>query len=713
MKEIYAWMPWFKALVEKIADSEKQDVIARAKQVRWKKDGEAPQLLRQEEAHFDPFSLVYYIASRSKHAASRNLIYPSISRAFDIFELAKLDSEDAFFFPHPIPLNVLFHDVANKGPGASNPDLLWELFRAALSGANKLDGSIFDQALDIPHVAITKLTHALFLINPHEFVPTDSSSDLTKSRLPKNWDEYKNELAKVRRLLPNCRPYEINVAGYLLKNVRPDRCFQVSANVYNDGRDYWGDFKSNNWVYTGGPKSGTPWQDYHGGKLNEGYPLSEPRQGDVVLVRRGVKQGLGIGIVYKNDFEHSLSERSKLHVIWVNKNKHYLRGQTARFGFSRAKGKTLEAFHSTDSYAATFDLLRSLGNGAGTRPTKTQGEVRDGDRTRPENAGSDKQALNRILYGPPGTGKTYDTVRHALAIIDGKEAHDARRFRELHFSPETGNGQIAMITFHQNFAYENFVEGILPVLGMDELRYELRDGVFKRIAHAAEEQPDDRFVLIIDEINRGNIAKIFGELITLLEDSRRLGRKDETKVTLPHSGEEFGVTDNLYVIGTMNTADRSIQLLDTALRRRFEFIEMMPDPYHSLIPQNVEGIALRKMLRTMNERIALLLDREHQIGHTYLFGADTIEKLSKAFQTKIFPLLQEYFFDDWPRIRAVLGGNSFVEERDARNAIQDTELPDEEGMIYERLPGNDSRWRNPVEYQKIYETGERGAQEDS
>ena len=212
--------------------------------------------------------------------------------------------------------------------------------------------------------------------------------------------------------------------------------------------------------------------------------------------------------------------------------------------------------------------------------------------------------------------------------------------------------------------------------------------------------------------HRGNIAKIFGELITLLEDSRRIGREDETRVTLPYSGEEFGVPDNLYIIGTMNTADRSIQLLDTALRRRFEFIEMMPDADHSLIPENVKGIALREMLRKMNERITLLLDREHQIGHTYLFGADTVEKLSKAFQTKIFPLLQEYFFDDWSKIRAVLGGNRFV-KRDTRNAIQDTELPNEEGMIYERLPSSDSRWRDPAEYQKIYETGERGAQEDS
>lgn len=725
MKEMYDWVPWFAELARKIANSQEQDVIARAKQIHWKREGKPPRLMSQGDAHFDPFSLIYYIAARSAFAVSRKQIYPSISKAFEISELGNLDSDDNFIFPTGELRNTLFNDVANKGTSASNPDLLWKLFRSAVSGARKIDGSMFDRALKIPRVAVTKLTHALYLTNPHAFVPADSAVGLTKSALPKNWDEYKNELEKAHRLLPNCMPYEINPAGFLFAsakgkhkiNIRPNRCFHVSSNVHGDGNDYWEDFRSNNWVYTGGPKSGIRWNDYDGGTLNGGYPLSDPKPGDVVLVRRGVRQGLGIGIVYKNDFKNDLSEQSKLHVIWINKDEHQLTGQTEQKGFNRAREKTLDAFHSTEGYAETFDLLRSLENGEGTRSGEAQGAVRDGDRTRQDYTGSVEHARNRILYGPPGTGKTYSTVQHALAIIDGVEVQDAKhnsdRFHGLRFKPETRDGQISMVTFHQNFAYEDFVEGIRPVLDERDLSYERRPGIFKHIATASAKRSDERFVLIIDEINRGNIAKIFGELITLLEDSRRVGRKDETRVTLPYSGEEFGVPDNLYVIGTMNTADRSIQLLDTALRRRFDFIEMMPDPDHSLIPQDVKGIALRKMLGTMNQRITLLLDREHQIGHTYLFGADTVEKLSKAFQTKIFPLLQEYFFDDWPRIRAVLGGNSFVKERDARNAIQDTELPEEEGMIYERLTGGDSRWRDPAEYRKIYETGERGAQEDS
>lgn len=313
-----------------------------------------------------------------------------------------------------------------------------------------------------------------------------------------------------------------------------------------------------------------------------------------------------------------------------------------------------------------------------------------------------KHPLNQILYGPPGTGKTYHTVDRALAIIDGESVEeierDIKKFRELRDSD-----QIAMVTFHQNFAYEDFIEGIRPVLddgAVGQIKYVRHDGIFKRIAKAAKEE-DKPFVLIIDEINRGNIAKIFGELITLIEDSRRLGKEDATEVTLPYSNESFGVPENLYLIGTMNTADRSIQLLDTALRRRFDFVEMMPKP--ELISDNVEGVNCKRMLEEMNKRITALLDRERQIGHTYLLDVDTMEKLSYAFQNKIFPLLQEYFFDDWSKIRAVLQENSFVCEQNASNLFTDPEQADEDRTIYERLPGDDPRWIAPEEYKKIYD----------
>lgn len=469
--------------------------------------------------------------------------------------------------------------------------------------------------------------------------------------------------------------------------------------------------------------------------------------------------------------------------------------------------------------------------------------------------------LNQILYGPPGTGKTYSTINKALEILgfgdenssDGLDYEKIRKkLGEIYekFGEITQNNepkspknadlkrldmakiadksdrqcakslfdyykmqkQIAFITFHQNFSYEEFIEGIKPEIensGKSDVIYTIKDGIFKEIcadalenlensqksqrqlneefsikelfeafaedaqrrldegetinfstpslntkknitkinyfkngetksiAISADLQPvqvltrdivlrdyenfkkgviksrkdvkpslDSQsawhgngdyyfalyerlrdfektkfkpernvvqsvdlkpFILIIDEINRGNIAKILGELITLLEPSKRIGSEEEIRVSLPYSenkfdgGRGFGVPKNLYLIGTMNTADRSIALLDTALRRRFEFVEMMPDYENKGISTDCNGVNLRALLRAVNNRIEFLLDREHTLGHSFFIDITSLEALKNAFKTKIIPLLQEYFYEDYAKIDAVLNENGMVE----------------------------------------------------
>ncbi|EAK4898104.1 endonuclease, partial [Campylobacter jejuni] len=208
------------------------------------------------------------------------------------------------------------------------------------------------------------------------------------------------------------------------------------------------------------------------------------------------------------------------------------------------------------------------------------------------------------------------------------------------------------------------------------------------------------YIIIIDEINRGNVSKIFGELITLIEPSKRIGEKEELKVTLPYSGKEFGVPKNVYIIGTMNTADRSITSLDTALRRRFEFIEMMPDV--SKLSMDCEGINLQELLKAINTRIEYLLDREKTIGHAFFISVENLEDLKKVFKNKIIPLLQEYFYNDYALIDAVLNKNGMleisVENKDYLKNM--TEFIESDKIVYKFSDSNN--WSKDT-FIKIYE----------
>ncbi|MGJ4734836.1 AAA family ATPase [Leptospira levettii] len=257
------------------------------------------------------------------------------------------------------------------------------------------------------------------------------------------------------------------------------------------------------------------------------------------------------------------------------------------------------------------------------------------------------------------------------------------------------NKAYSFITFHQSYSYEDFVEGIKPVLGDDEdspkaISYEMVHGIFRTACDFAAQlagfkdledsltksknfrnekyQNAQPFYLVIDEINRGNIANIFGELITLIEKDKRLGEDNEIVVTLPYSKKEFGVPSNLIILGSMNTADKSIESLDSALRRRFYFYEIAPD-YNELKERIVNEIELDRLLYAINSRIEMLLDRDHLIGHSYFLNINSFEELRQTFELQIIPLLREYFFNDTSKIFQVLGPD-FVSSISGKQGIK-------------------------------------------
>lgn len=272
-----------------------------------------------------------------------------------------------------------------------------------------------------------------------------------------------------------------------------------------------------------------------------------------------------------------------------------------------------------------------------------------------------------------------------------------------------------MITFHQNFSYEDFIEGIKPEMEIDQssLVYKIEKGVFynacssavqlagyKSIAECMLDTKENRksklesapkYALFIDEINRANVSSVFGELITLIEDDKRLGAENEIlDIILPYSKALFGVPLNLHLIGTMNTADRSVEALDTALRRRFSFEEMMPDS--NSLTNTIAGFSLKNILDTINNRVEFLHDRDHTIGHSYFINVENENDLALVFKNKLIPLLQEYFYGDYGKIGLVLGSGFVKEIEEKRASFANFKYVGKEefsGTRYELIPIDD------------------------
>jgi 5-methylcytosine-specific restriction enzyme B len=373
-------------------------------------------------------------------------------------------------------------------------------------------------------------------------------------------------------------------------------------------------------------------------------------EGDIVIATENEGEVLGVGRVAGNYYYEASSDIShRRPVAWLS-DKHW------KLPENEAKARVVRQLFSVENLVEIEKQILGLSTPiVSTKATKEKSHTFTGIVARINEILERKRQV--ILYGPPGTGKTYWAQQAATAI----SAHDTsgKDFPE----EQTVKGGdwttsfIRLCTFHPSYGYEDFIEGYKPASKNGVLTFELRAGVFKAICQDAHTRPDRKFFLIIDEINRGDIPRIFGELLTILEKDKR-----GQSLLLPVSGEAFNVPDNVYIIGTMNTADRSIALLDTALRRRFGFVELMPDPSALGATTLEKSIPLGPWLSALNLRVLQFVGRDArnlQIGHAYLMEKgkpyNDFGRFVRVLQDDIIPLLEEYCYEDYDALEKILG----------------------------------------------------------
>lgn len=634
----YDWVPFFKAIGKVIYEF--ADDLENREQLLFEK---ARATFEAENAMFrynriDPFTFFYELAKRNT-AYQKTITYTRAKEAFAV----EADIPTDWTFPTPNPqIKAFFYyhgHYIDRTENEVGNQCLWDLFKQAYNG-DSLNDEDFKNVLSLKNVRFNKLSQTLFLINPEKYMPFETQFNSLPLKSLENLKPmvleietrgvsvYNTILNELFSKFKGCKAYEINLFNMLTSTSKENRITisnkvcQISswAEGQNDD-DYYDDFVERNSVWTGGSGGRT-------GAVQ--YPLTNYDKGDIVLIRRGTKWLGGIGVIIENGYiPNGYNANDEIKIIWLVKEDRKIDGTALGQwdGFSNATSNTIGKFK--ELYPETFSIIE---------------EIKRKQRVMIDH--SLNTYKNIILQGPPGTGKTRMAKQIAEWLTDETEKSELliEAIDKNVFNTDPNieyNPQVKLIQFHPSYTYEDFVRGIKAETNDDnKLEYKVENRILATFAEEAskEENANKAFVLIIDEINRANLTSVLGELIYALE------YRDKPVSSMYKYGVSHDITlpKNLYIIGTMNTADRSVSNMDYAIRRRFTFVPVLPSE---------NAIQFPKAKKLFNDITTLF--EEHTspefekndiaIGHSYFLFDD--EKIRMKLKYEIKPLLYEYVKD--------------------------------------------------------------------